>query len=36
MFYTEDLARLRHAMKETALREIRIRFDFEGTKLLIS
>jgi D-glycero-alpha-D-manno-heptose-7-phosphate kinase len=36
MFYTEDSARLRHAMKETTLREIRMRFDFEGTKLLIS
>jgi D-glycero-alpha-D-manno-heptose-7-phosphate kinase len=36
MFYTEDSPRLRHAMKETTLREIRMRFDFEGTKLLIS
>jgi D-glycero-alpha-D-manno-heptose-7-phosphate kinase len=36
MFYTEDRPRLRHAMRETPLREVRFRFDFEGTKLLIS
>ncbi len=36
MFYTEDKGRLRHAMREIGLREVRIRFDFEGTKLLIS
>jgi len=36
MFYAEDKARLRHAVRQTGLREVRFRFDFEGTKLLIS
>ncbi len=36
MFYAEDKARLRHAMRQAGLREVRFRFDFEGTKLLIS
>ncbi|HLL89241.1 MAG TPA: hypothetical protein VK324_08050 [Tepidisphaeraceae bacterium] len=35
MFYTEDKTRLRHALAETGLREVRFRFDFEGTKTLI-
>jgi D-glycero-alpha-D-manno-heptose-7-phosphate kinase len=34
MFYTEDKARLRHAMRERGLAEVRFRFDFEGTKIL--
>ena len=36
MFYTDDKTRLRHAMREAGLKEVRFRFDFEGTKLLIS
>jgi len=36
MFYAEDKAKLRHAMREVGLKEVRFRFDFEGTKLLIS
>ncbi len=36
MFYAEDKARLRQAMRQTGLKEVRFRFDFEGTKLLIS
>ena len=36
MFYANDKARLRHAMRQAGLKEIRFRFDFEGTKLLIS
>jgi D-glycero-alpha-D-manno-heptose-7-phosphate kinase len=36
MFYAEDKAKLRQAMRETGLKEVRFRFDFEGTKLLIS
>jgi D-glycero-alpha-D-manno-heptose-7-phosphate kinase len=36
MFYTEDKAKLRHAMRQIGLKEVRFRFDFEGTKLLIS
>jgi D-glycero-alpha-D-manno-heptose-7-phosphate kinase len=32
MFYAEDKTRLRRAMAETNLREVRFRFDFEGTK----
>jgi D-glycero-alpha-D-manno-heptose-7-phosphate kinase len=36
MFYANDKARLRHALRGVGLKEIRFRFDFEGTKLLIS
>ena len=36
MFYTEDKPKLRHAMRQAGLKEVRFRFDFEGTKLLIS
>ncbi|HTU21211.1 MAG TPA: galactokinase [Gemmataceae bacterium] len=32
MFYAEDKTRLRRAMAQTNLREVRFRFDFEGTK----
>lgn len=35
MFYTEDKARLRHTMRECGLKEVRFKFDFEGTKILI-
>jgi D-glycero-alpha-D-manno-heptose-7-phosphate kinase len=34
MFYGEDKARLRHAMREKGLIEVRFRFDFEGTKIV--
>jgi D-glycero-alpha-D-manno-heptose-7-phosphate kinase len=34
MFYTEDKTRLRRALRETDLREVRFRFDFEGTKIV--
>ncbi len=34
MFYTEQSTRLRRAMRERGLREVRFRFDFEGTKLV--
>ena len=30
MFYAEEKARVRHAMFEAGLREVRFRFDFEG------
>jgi D-glycero-alpha-D-manno-heptose-7-phosphate kinase len=36
MFYTEDKTRLRRAMHEAGLREVRFRFDFEGSKLLVN
>jgi len=36
MFYAADKVRLRHAMRELGLREVRFRFDFEGTKVLAS
>jgi D-glycero-alpha-D-manno-heptose-7-phosphate kinase len=36
MFYAQDKARLRHAMREAGLKEVRFRFDFEGTKLVTS
>jgi D-glycero-alpha-D-manno-heptose-7-phosphate kinase len=35
MFYAEDKTKLRHAMRETGLTEVRFRFDFEGTKVVI-
>ena len=34
MFYAEDKGRLRHAMREQGLREVRFRFDFEGTRVV--
>jgi D-glycero-alpha-D-manno-heptose-7-phosphate kinase len=34
MFYAGDKARLRHAMREKGLQEVRFRFDFEGTKVV--
>ena len=34
MFYAKDKARLRHALREKGLKEVRFRFDFEGTKIL--
>ena len=35
MFYTEDKMKLRHAMMGAGLEEVRIRFDFEGTKVVV-
>jgi D-glycero-alpha-D-manno-heptose-7-phosphate kinase len=35
MFYAEEKIRLRHAMFAAGLREVRFRFDFEGTKIVI-
>ncbi|HEY8835323.1 MAG TPA: galactokinase, partial [Chthoniobacterales bacterium] len=34
MFYAGDKVRLRHAMREKGLAEVRFRFDFEGTRVL--
>lgn len=34
MFYTEDKTRLRRAMTEAGLREVRFRFDYEGSRLV--
>jgi D-glycero-alpha-D-manno-heptose-7-phosphate kinase len=34
MFYASDKARLRQAMREKGLQEVRFRFDFEGTTIL--
>jgi D-glycero-alpha-D-manno-heptose-7-phosphate kinase len=34
MFYTEDKTRLRRAMHDAGLREVRFRFDFEGCRVL--
>ena len=34
MFYAEDKVRLRHAMREAGLTEVRFHFDFEGTKIV--
>lgn len=36
MFYAEDRNRLRHAMAHAGLEEVRFRFDFEGTKVILS
>jgi D-glycero-alpha-D-manno-heptose-7-phosphate kinase len=36
MFYAGDKTKLRHAMRRTGLKEVRFRFDFEGTKLVTS
>jgi len=35
MFYAEDKVKLRHAMTEKGLKEVRFRFDFEGTKGIV-
>lgn len=34
MFYAEEKARLRQAMRKAGLEEVRFRFDFEGTKVI--
>jgi len=34
MFYAADKKRLRHAMREKGLQEVRFRFDFEGSKVV--
>jgi len=34
MFYAADKTKLRHAMREQGLQEVRFRFDFEGTKVV--
>jgi D-glycero-alpha-D-manno-heptose-7-phosphate kinase len=36
MFYAKDRNRLRHAMASAGLEEVRFRFDFEGTKVVLS
>lgn len=36
MFYAEDRKSLRQAMRDAGLEEVRFRFDFEGTKVLMS
>ncbi|HTZ50361.1 MAG TPA: galactokinase [Spirochaetia bacterium] len=36
LFYAEDRGRLRRAMARAGLEEVRFRFDFEGTKVLLS
>ena len=36
MFYTEEKTRLRHAMHEVNLQEVRFRFDFGGTQVIIN
>jgi D-glycero-alpha-D-manno-heptose-7-phosphate kinase len=34
MFYADDKTRLRHAMRERGLKEVRFRFDFEGARTI--
>jgi D-glycero-alpha-D-manno-heptose-7-phosphate kinase len=35
LFYAGDAERLRHALSEAGLPEVRFRFDFEGTRILV-
>jgi D-glycero-alpha-D-manno-heptose-7-phosphate kinase len=35
MFYTEDKMKLRHALMNAGLEEVRFKFDFEGTKVVV-
>jgi len=35
LFYANDKPRLRHAMREQGLQEVRFRFDFEGSKVVV-
>lgn len=35
MFYAQDKVKLRHALTLAGLREVRFRFDFEGTKVVV-
>ena len=35
LLYTEDKKKLRHAMLQLGLREVRFRFDYEGSKILV-
>lgn len=34
MFYAPDKAKIRHILREAGLKEVRFRFDFEGTKVI--
>jgi D-glycero-alpha-D-manno-heptose-7-phosphate kinase len=36
MLYADDREKLRHAMKNQKLQEVRFTFDFEGTKVILS
>jgi len=36
MFYASDRNKLRHAMTKAGLEEVRFRFDFEGTKIVLA
>ena len=36
MFYTEEKTKLRHAMREAGLTEVRFKFDFAGTTTVVS
>jgi len=36
MFYAGDRNKLRHAMAHAGLEEVRFRFDFEGTKVILT
>jgi D-glycero-alpha-D-manno-heptose-7-phosphate kinase len=36
MFYTPDKTRLRHILRAEGLEEVRFRFDFEGSKVIVS
>jgi D-glycero-alpha-D-manno-heptose-7-phosphate kinase len=35
MFFTKDKMKLRHTLLQKGLQEVRFKFDFEGTKVVI-
>jgi D-glycero-alpha-D-manno-heptose-7-phosphate kinase len=35
MFFAHDRNKLRHAMENAGLEEVRFKFDFEGTKVIL-
>ena len=36
LFYAEDRNKLRQVMKKVGLEEVRFKFDYEGTKVILS
>jgi D-glycero-alpha-D-manno-heptose-7-phosphate kinase len=35
MFYAHEKTKLRHTLTQAGLKEVRFKFDFEGTKIVI-
>jgi D-glycero-alpha-D-manno-heptose-7-phosphate kinase len=36
LFYTEELTTLRRAMRKKGLPEVRFRFDYDGSKIVVN